>query len=551
MATIAEIRDELDFSEWRLGQDDSIESILNHWESSRFVGLDAPTGSGKSLTAMTVGKAANEKWGGRTYILVGSRALQDQYARDFSKHSIDFRGKVNYGCDFLSRLEQDIEQPRPCWDVSRKLSQSLYETAKERFPVWNDDNCPVRSSCEYYVRKAETQKENTITVTTFQNYLSLVNHDHRYNEADTLICDEAHTLDGVMESYASVEVTPRHWERLKYSESEQNAWLVERDIDEWKEIIKEWLVRAVQVYDDLQFRREFLQPNEKRTFSWLENFSRKLQLLLNLRGDFHIKVDRDRRSCLFRAYYPSELAPLYIWHTTPRILCMSATLEKQSVQWCLPEGENLEWVNVPSTFPREMSPVDIRKPLRFKEKFNRKDEADEKKIKRWVQHQDNVLEKAKASNRRVLMLVPAGRHVQYFLEYSRFTEDIIAHLEYVGLNKQDAIDEFKNRNSWCVLIGAFDLAEGYDFPGDEVEITVLPKLFIDPARFDELIIRRMERDPDYVLRREAQWIAQAVGRGWRSPTDRNHIVITDNTAEWWLKQRSRYIPFSVASRIVS
>ena len=548
---ISEIRQLFGFDEWRPGQGESVESVLDYWaDDSRFVGLDAPTGSGKSLSGVVLGEAANEEWGGRTAILVSSRALQDQYARDFADFTTDFRGKSNYNCPFLTSLGQDINQPRPCRDVQRKLSKTLYNTAVDRYQMWDGVDCPVKSSCDYYIQKYASQKDGSITVTNFANYLGLVNHDPRYGEADTLICDEAHKLDDIMEGYASVEVLPRHWERLRFSPHEQEEWLSERTYEEWCEVIKTWMQRSLEVNNDLQQRRDRLEPDERRTFSWLENFQRKLNLLLNLRGGFHVKIDMEKHSCLFRAYYPSELAPIYLWRTTPRILCMSATLEPQSVQWCLPENEQLQWVSVPSTFPRNLSPIDLRKHLRCASRFNRKDERDERKVIQWVEHQDSLLEKAKAANRRVLMLAPAGRHVDYLISYSKFSSYMIAHRDFVDFKKQDAIATFKERTGWCVLVGAYDLAEGYDFPGEEVETTILSKLFIDPARFDELIQQRMERDPFYVLRREAQWICQAVGRGWRSETDRNHIVVSDASGKQWLQKRLQFINQGVRDRIL-
>ena len=59
--------------------------------------LGAPTGSGKSLYAVAVARAAWEWRGWRTCILTATRALEDQYAvRDFPPPTlIDVRGRDN------------------------------------------------------------------------------------------------------------------------------------------------------------------------------------------------------------------------------------------------------------------------------------------------------------------------------------------------------------------------------------------------------------------------------------------------------------------------
>lgn len=86
------------FSTWRDLQFDAVNYMLD--TPQRFVGVCAPTGSGKSLMYM----AAAVLSGKRTVVLTSTKGLQDQLQADFAELSTDIRGMQNYICAIATQF---------------------------------------------------------------------------------------------------------------------------------------------------------------------------------------------------------------------------------------------------------------------------------------------------------------------------------------------------------------------------------------------------------------------------------------------------------------
>ena len=109
---------------YREHQAEAISYILN--SEKRFVFLEAPTGSGKSLIAMVSGIMK----GGVTYA-VHSKILQTQITSDFPEANSLF-GRSNYDCvahDGLSCDECFSTREAPC---SEKKTGCIYESEKKK-----------------------------------------------------------------------------------------------------------------------------------------------------------------------------------------------------------------------------------------------------------------------------------------------------------------------------------------------------------------------------------------------------------------------------------
>ena len=70
--------------EFRQGQEEAINSIINFIEDGdKYIILNAPVGSGKSVIAYVVAKYL-EQQSYDTYLSTGTKILQDQYIHDFT-----------------------------------------------------------------------------------------------------------------------------------------------------------------------------------------------------------------------------------------------------------------------------------------------------------------------------------------------------------------------------------------------------------------------------------------------------------------------------------
>ena len=563
------------FTEWRPGQAESLDAILAAIdEGKRFVVLSAPTGSGKSLSAMTLAQVLRKD--GSVAILTNTKALQDQYTADFAPTLVDFRGKSNYGCPLLATINLDEAQPRPCGDVKGILlpMDGSLDAVEALFGELEADKsgkivCPFRQAgqCDYYLAKTAAQDDDAVYITNYANYMGLVNNDKSWAAADTLILDEAHNLDGILEGYAELTISTYQlrdfgaampkWYSSVNQEQPQVDW------DEWLAQISLWRDTAAATYKGLESRRRELTDNEQKLFRNLENLLRKFALLQSVKGGYLAEwkpwlKPRARKdpytgegSWHFRPFYPAAMAERLLYRGAKNIILMSATIEKSQVETFDIPADEYTWVEQASTFPAHNSRIFMSGAgIRYGKAFTFRNEGIEKNWWEWVEHLDKLLDRMKAKGHRTLVITPAARHVRKIAELSMHYPNLILHEKQDGdwQSKKKAIDVFRNMEGWCALVGAFDIAEGHSFDGAMVEATIFPKLW-SPPDFNEAINKiRVSKDPLYNERRKAMWFAQAVGRGTRSATDINHILMMDYDADKWMHRVKPLLPTSVKER---
>ena len=564
------------YTEWRPGQGEALEQafVAFHEDYKRFLAFDAPTGSGKSLSAVALGEEFRKD--GPVAILTVTKALQDQYTDDFSGVLQDFRGKSNYGCPLLEFIELDDSMPRPCGDVSKLLPPNdMLDDSRarieERFGgiIKNKSGkeiCPVRSAgqCPYYQAKAESQGDNSMYVTNFANYMGLLNNDRTFRGASTLIIDEAHNLDDAVENYAELTLSTHNindigatmppWYDPDNEEQRVPEW------EEWLDILRGYRDQANQKYNEFDSRRRNLSENETKTFRMLENVIRKFSLLLDVKGGYHAtwspylrpraRVDRfnGQGAWKFRPFYPGQMAKYLLYKESERVVFMSATMERSQILQFGVDDDELEWVETPSTFPAKNSRIYGGPGIQYHKPFTFKNEGNPESIKEWVAHLDTLLARMEAKDHRVLVIVPAGRQVEYIGMYSKYKVQMVLHKNDFMGTKQEAIEAFYAKQGWAILVGAFDIAEGHSFDGPVVEATIFPKLWSPPDFNDPLNILRVKRDHLHNERRKARWFAQAVGRATRSMTDINHTLIMDPGVDFWMKNAKALLPATVKER---
>ena len=564
------------FTEWRPNQGEALEEAIMEFEETdtRFIAVAAPTGSGKSPMAMVLGQHFREL--GPVAILTNTKALQDQYTDDFSPTLLDFRGKSNYECPLLEFIELDGSMPRPCSDVSKVLPQGdMLDDSRARveqefgFIEKNSSGkeiCPVRAHgrCPYYQAKAASQSDHALYTTNYANYMGLLNNDRTFQPATTLILDEAHNLDDAVENYAELTLSTYNikdlggelpdWYDDEIETQRQPEW------EEWVDMLRSYRDLAQQKFNDFDSRRRNLSDDERKTFRTLENIIRKFNLLLDVKGGYHATWAPQLRpharknryngqgSWKFRPFYPGQMASYLLYRGAERVVFFSATIERTQVEQFGIDSDSFRWIEMPSTFPIENSRIFSGRGIQYGKAFTYRNESTPDNIRLWVSHLDGLLTRMQVQGHRTLVIVPAGRHVDFIGQHSMHHQNMVLHKNELGRSKQDAIDEFYAKEGWAVLVGAFDIAEGHSFDGSVVEATIFPKLWSPPDFNDPLNILRTKKDPLHNERRKARWFAQAVGRGTRSETDINHILLMDSGQDHWLKNAKALLPTCVKER---
>ena len=182
----------------RSGQLEVVSEIIEAFDSNDYVLLNGPTGSGKSVIAITLARYFNNRQK-HAYLLTTEKILQKQYNDDFSSlHNVSYLlGANNYSCD---------------------LNNEPYEDGICHMMDYNDARqLQCFESCTY--RSARSlAKISPIVISNYhymildQDYLSEeVRMPHKYLG----VYDEAHNLEKILRDYTKVELSDESIDSLE------------------------------------------------------------------------------------------------------------------------------------------------------------------------------------------------------------------------------------------------------------------------------------------------------------------------------------------------
>ena len=164
--------------------------------------MEAPTGSGKSITAIIAAYVLWKNFGKKSYILVSDLSLFSQYEHDLRSLKIDcfawLKGKENYTC---------IKNGNSVSSSSCSLKGlGMHDLTKDDMEI-KDFFC--RSQCQY-VQEYKQAVVKPITLMTYQLYFIQRNyvedeifggHNPNFPRRDLVICDEAHKIADICQSH--------------------------------------------------------------------------------------------------------------------------------------------------------------------------------------------------------------------------------------------------------------------------------------------------------------------------------------------------------------
>ena len=147
---------------------------------SKYLILELPVGSGKSLLGLTLSKYL-DKGKGSSFVLTPQRILQDQYEKDFEelgkKFLASLHGKSNYKCQ------------------SKGASCKIGSLVKP--PC---EHCPFATAKNYARNAGNTVLNYKLALTSFQ-------YTETFEPRKLMILDEAHTLEQHLVDFDSVDIT--------------------------------------------------------------------------------------------------------------------------------------------------------------------------------------------------------------------------------------------------------------------------------------------------------------------------------------------------------
>lgn len=474
----------------RPDQVDVVERVVDAFEENRWVLLDAPTGTGKTVIATAVAECIGEAG-----YSAPSRALQDQYAGDFP-HVPMIKGHANY-CSSARRAAQAAE-----------FTEGI-ELPPGADPDAEDDAGGTKVDCddpecahEMAMREAE---QASLFQTNPWKLLADSRSRSRLSPRDLIVLDEADQIEEVLDKQRE--------RRFKLSHFATRGITVPVDHTDragWAEAFK--------------LRAERVQPGPRQG-ERVAAFLAAMQRCNNL--DWTIDIDKS--SVVLNQVTSETYAQELLWPTADKFLLMSATL-----------GDGVQLMERLGVAPWEYAHIATPHRTPLEQRSVLVDPVVNARAAAW----DDPVAVAKLAA--AVQRHREGRTLVHVTSY-RQAEALAALIpEAITHGRRDlatGLMLFLSREDGVMITPAG--ARGLDLPDDDARTVIVAKLPWAPRT--PLMVARDRQTSGYYTRQMVQTLVQQCGRGVRHAGDRAKTVIIDagfasragafvsHAPAWWTK----------------
>lgn len=504
---------------------------------AKIVALQAPTGAGKSLIAMSHARKAQAE-GQTTHAITIQKILMDQYAQDFPSPEIEpLKGRSNYTCDFDKDDIRDASKGY-CRRVAKAavipecLRYGTMEQAQQlQLP-------PEAHKCAYWAQVMRAIN-SPITLFNFHSFL-FQQRLNRFKNRNLLIVDECHNIEQVLLQFVQLVISDKILRKigLELDLTIKNA----EDLVAWldKERIIPKIMETLGDNAKNEGTADGLTPQETdRLRSMLDRIEdlRKYLGLTEWVLDVTEEVDEDdptdrTRKLRARPVFVGLFAKELLFSKAQRTLAMSATILNPKI-WAKNLGiarADLGYVDIPCSFPLKNRPIycEYAGDMSWGNL-----EATLPKLygsieKLLLRHQ-NVRGIVHAHSEKLCKLIlenvgsPRFLHLDMF-PYRSKTELLKRHME-----RPDSV------------IVASGFHEGVDLADDKSRFQIIAKIPY-PGTSDPWMQARMKVDGSYMAYSTALKLIQECGRSVRHESDFATTHILDAGFEKFMKRSGWLLP---------
>lgn len=519
------------FSEFRRTQIEGVDFALGRGPygaqtRKRFCAMAHPTGSGKSLTSMALGKIVESKF----VILTATRALEDQLSAEFGPCGlVNVRGRSNYACRDPELTNLDAETGE------RKCGLNCEEGYERGCRYGDSPRCT-------YKAQVEAACDADAVVTNYQYWMNVRGRNRHALEREEnpirlLIADEAHLCSGEAARHISAWLPHRYayehgGELFRGLIDRAKGELSGRVNAEWVNVL---LVVLRSIRDEMG-RLEFDHGGEygafrgSRRYRGLKKIAEDLEKVVTYGPDgnwlwLQSQSLARQTGVRFECIWPGRYMERYVWTGVPKVVMLSATLRPKALTIAgLGEGDYAfrEW---PRQFPAENNPVVWLKTGGM----GRKASNDE--LRESILTADRLYDEW-APKTNILVQTASYKRAEWLASQSRWGR-------YMLLNKTGEAGEmarkFQESEPPCLLVSP-SYTTGWDLPPKQGRWGLIHVLKLPfPDRSDPVVRARAESDQTWYSYETAQALQQGSGRFCRKPEDKAMVVITDDAVDRFRK----------------
>lgn len=506
----ADLRLPAKFTRYYPGQERTILDLA--CSDKRFSLLCAPTGAGKSLIYMSLGRMT----GGRTLILVSTKALQAQLMRDFGAPPTNLS----------LRATPNIKSPASRDTLYSISGHSAYPCGAAEFDDIGDMTgfeCVDRDACAYRAAVDESLTHSAV-VTNYAHWCNLIASDPlRLGDFDLLVIDEAHLVPELLAGYISVRLSRASTYALLGIELIE----VSRDPKRPTPMTEfcAWAARAANIarnrYAELR-HREKTSTDARRAMMRVAKLGANLQrAAAALHDGVPWVAERSSSGVSFTPVWSHPYSESWLFRGIKRALLCSATLPAASKSYFGITRPNIsDYREMPSSFPAANRPIIWVPTTRVQYDMG------ELRTRKWVRRIDEIV--GDRLDRKGLIHARSYARAEEIKARSKYGHVMLIHDR---TSTQRVVDRFKRSEPPCVLVSP-SVEEGIDFPYDLCRYQILCKIpFLDTR--DTLTKSRVDSDKKYSNYVTSQTIMQTAGRIVRAPDDYGETLVIDDHWEWF------------------
>lgn len=466
---------------------------------------------------------------GEGLYLVQTKALQDQIIQDFPSPEFEIlMGRDNYPC-LLDATMTRADCPYP-----------------------DDTQCPVSAQCPYKVQKRRVLKSD-IAVLNYAYFMIEANYIGGFSDRKILIADEADLLEGSLTNFIELTLTEKVF--TKYGLADLIHLMVDVDMEvvAWttvvealcdkvilaREEVKARVDQAVLFEDVHDIQKVQFAASQKKELDRIENLLAKCNMFLHNVDDSWLceqTVDNDNgyKWSFSPLWLTKELTEYYFLRHTDKVVLMSASFPDLSIvaQNLGIEVADMEYVEVPSTFPPENRPIHILP------KANMSMGTMDDELPKLIDAIQEILDKH--PNEKGLIHCSSYKLRDKIMDAMDREERLISHDSY---DRLAVLEAFKQSTSPLVLVSP-SMERGISLKDDMARFVIsakAPYLSLGDKK-TRLRLNTPKIGQHWYTSMALQTLIQQVGRGVRSKDDYCVVYLIDTQIFRLIKFNKNMLP---------